>query len=381
MPRTKSKTATVRRARAGTGHIYKRGNIWWVKLNLDGVPCYESSESTEYDDAKNLLIQMQGRKASGTLTGGRADRVLIDELLDDVLDKDANPKLEESTRKVWTYVVKKSLRPFFGHIKAAKLTTGKMAEYRKLRTATVSDATANRELSVLRTAFHNGRKVTPPKVIQVPYFPMVKETTVREGFLDDEGYMRLRDQLPEYLRLVFVADWTYGIRKQELLSIQWPQVDFEEMQIRMPARNTKNREGRSLPIFPGDLEDMLRAAKKERDEKWPESPWVFNRQGAQIKNFRRAWDLAVDRAAIQTQDGRRLTVHDMRRTAVRNMSAAGVPQKVRMAISGHKTDSMERRYNIVDAADLKLAGALMAKRMKALAKASKKSKAGKGTSV
>ena len=41
------------------------------------------------------------------------------------------------------------------------------------------------------------------------------------------------------------------------------------------------------------------------------------------------------------------------------MRRDGVPQVVRMKISGHKTDSMERRYNIVDADDIKIAKALM----------------------
>jgi integrase len=57
-----------------------------------------------------------------------------------------------------------------------------------------------------------------------------------------------------------------------------------------------------------------------------------------------------------------LKFHDLRRTAVRNMRRAGVPQVVRMRITGHRTDSMERRYNIVDIDDIRSAKDLMERR-------------------
>jgi hypothetical protein len=58
---------------------------------------------------------------------------------------------------------------------------------------------------MLRTAFHNARKRTPPKVNVVPYFPMVKETFIRQGFLSDESYGLLLEELPYELKALFAS--------------------------------------------------------------------------------------------------------------------------------------------------------------------------------
>jgi integrase len=362
----------------GSGTIYQRGNTWWVKIHVDGRPIYRSSKSSKYADAVKLRDQLIAKKVRGELTGGAPDKVLIGELLDDVLKSD----IEESTRYIWQKVVEKNIRPFFGKIRAAALTTDKMDAYRKKRIKEGrADSTVNRELSVLRTAFHNGRKRTPPKVITVPYFPMVKETNVRQGFLSDEQYAALRDALPPELQPLFVCDYLTGIRKGELLAITWDQVDFEQEVIYLPADTTKGKEGRNVPIVAGDMERLLRAAKQERDKHWPKSPWVFNRQGQRLKDFRDSWDSAVEQAAIETQDGRKLTIHDLRRTAVRNMRRAGVPQVIRMSISGHKTGDMERRYNIADDEDILIAKKVMGERMKGFSLQSNQGGGGDGEIV
>jgi integrase len=264
--------------------------------------------------------------------------------------------VKASTERIWKLVVAASLRPFFGHRKAATLSTAVLKEYRHKRLAEGrSEATCNRELSMLRTALNLGRKCTPPKVLVVPYFPMVAETHVRQGFLTDEQFELLRDALPDYLRPLFVTGYFTGVRLGELLAIRWSHVDWEQGFITLSSADTKTGHTRAVPILDGDMRFWLEWAHENADG----SDAVFHRDGAPIKEFRFTWKKACAVAGVPN-----LKFHDLRRTAVRNMRRSGVPQVVRMRISGHRTDSMERRYNIVDIEDIQSARELMQKKQK-----------------
>jgi integrase len=152
------------------------------------------------------------------------------------------------------------------------------------------------------------------------------------------------------VRFAYLTGW----RKGEILSLQWRQVDWPGRLVRLDPGTTKNRDGRSFP-FTAALETLLKEQQTEHDRLKVEGrivPFVFHRDGNRIRDFRGAWETACEAAGCP---GR--IPHDFRRTAVRNLERAGVPRSAAMAMVGHKTEAIYRRYAIVDAGALREAAA------------------------
>lgn len=207
---------------------------------------------------------------------------------------------------------------------------------------------------MVRRAFRLAARCEPQKVARIPRIKLLKETNVRTGFLEYDQYLKLRDELPAFIRPLYVVAYHVGARRGELASIQWPQVDLQACQIRLHSADTKNEEARTLPIY-GEMREWLQLAKEIRDIKYPTCPWVFyDEQGGRLCWFYNVWQAARGRAGLPN-----LLFHDPRRSAVRNMERAGIPRKVAMAISGHKTESIYRRYDVVAGRDLADAAARM----------------------
>jgi integrase len=194
-------------------------------------------------------------------------------------------------------------------------------------------------------------RCTPPKVDKVPFIQMLKENPPRKGFFEHGDFLALRNNLPEHLKGFTTLGYKTGWRFSEISSMTWKQVDLFQGIVCLNPGETKNDEGRTV-YLDQELKDIFASLWEARKKALNLLPWVFlNEDGTdRIKQFRRPWQTACKKAKA----GNRL-FHDLRRTAVRNMVRSGIPERVAMMISGHKTRSVFDRYNIVSDTDLKLA--------------------------
>jgi len=334
--------------------LYKRGEVWWFSTTYQGRQIRRSTETTDRKLAQRIFDKIKYEIAEGTwfekLSG---EEFTFGDLKEDLINDykiNSRKSLERAELSV------KHLENYFGNINVSDIDSDSIKNYILLRKSKgASNGTINRELSALKRMFSLGLRQSPPKVINPPYVSKLKEAPPREGFFEHEEYHRLLDALPDYLRLVLTIAYFTGMRKREILNLRWDQISTRDKKIILKAGATKNDQARVI-FLSGSLYDAIMKQKDIRDIQYPDCPYVCFRNGTQIKNYQSAWHTACKKTGLE---GRLL--HDNRRTAVRNMSRAGIPDTVTMKISGHKTRSVFDRYNITSEEDLRMAAEKVSK--------------------
>ena len=197
------------------------------------------------------------------------------------------------------------------------------------------------------------------KLSRRPYIPLLKEHNIRRGFFEAAQFECLVAHLPAHARGIAAFAYITGWRTpSEILPLEWRQVDMDVGEVRLDPGATKNGEGRVFPFtieLRRVLEQQQEIADTLRTERGVTARYVFCQvsgvkagQRLSVSGYSHLWHHARVLAGCPTH-----IPHDFRRTAVRNLVRAGVPERVAMLLTGHKTRAVFERYNIVSHGDLR----------------------------
>ncbi|MBI3671012.1 MAG: tyrosine-type recombinase/integrase [Acidobacteria bacterium] len=344
----------------GTGSLIKiKGCRYWYAQFYDanGRQRRVSTRTEVKQEAQAILRNLLTDKDRGVTFVGDLKKVrygdLRQALIQNYIER-GNKSLQVLANGEETIWGLKALDDFFEYkgpdapgVPVTRMTTDAAREFvRKRQAEGAANGTINGSLACLRRMLriaHEDRKIQV-----VPKIRLLKAGTARKGFLPRDRFEELLAALPDTLKPLVTFLYYCGVRLGEALQIQWAQVDLQAGLIRLEDEQTKTGEPRTVPL-PDALIRML-----EQTE--PKVGTVFD-----STNLRKSWQTAcaaVGLGTLEEVEGsydkryNGLIIHDLRRSAIRNLIAAGVSEKVAMTISGHKTRAVFDRYNIVDAADV-----------------------------
>lgn len=332
----------------------------WLKYYQGGRAVRESTGTTKETVARRMLRAREGDVEHGIPLSPKMGRVTFEDAAKDLLnDYTINGKKtrDHAKRRIDLHLAPAEGvdgKKLFSGRRLVNITTTDIRAFVAARLAAgAAPGEINRELSALKRMYTLA--VQAGKLHAKPYIPMLTEDNVRRGFFEREPFEAVRAHLPAALRSVVTFAYLTGWRvTSEILPLEWRQVDWTGRVVRLDPGTTKNREGRSFP-FTVELEQVLKDQLVEFERLKKDGriiARVFHRDGEAIKDFRGAFASACRAAGCP---GRIL--HDFRRTAVRNLERDGVSRSAAMAMVGHKTEAIYRRYAIVDAGALRDAAA------------------------
>jgi integrase len=231
-----------------------------------------------------------------------------------------------------------------------KLSEAETKRIRNEATAWVDNgikATTDKRLKYLRVMFYYGFEKTQ-KITRadIPYFPILgaKVDNVKQGKFSREDLENIIKEMPEHEQLVRFLHLT-GMRSSQAKAMTWDMIGRDDV-LRMSGFLTKNNQPYSLELTDANGKPYAETAFMVHMKERPYGHPVFDTTG-----FREAWRVTCHKLKLgvyntKTRSYRGAEPHDFRRTAATNLNDAGASETDGMSITGHKTNSMYKRYNI-----------------------------------
>lgn len=205
------------------------------------------------------------------------------------------------------------------------LTNSDLMDYRAARQkAGLQPQTVNRDLAYLKASLRHANQMHGKQIPAIAWKRvMVKEPHHRIRFLSHAEYHELLEYCSDDLALIVKVAVATGLRKANILNLEWREVDLSSGMITVTVKGDKTHTVR--------MPSPIRAALSTLPHR---EGLVFN-----TTNFRRQWERAVMLAGLQD-----FRFHDLRHTCASWMRMAGVDLADICEALGHSSVTVTMRY-------------------------------------
>ena len=323
------------------GAVFLRGNSWVCEYRVNGKVKRKTLGK------KGIITKTQAReilrKIEQKIRLGQYDMINNHiPTLKDFVEMYIQYIRDTLQRRAWyryQYGLKR-LVDIYGNKRLSEINSKDIDDYKSLRLKDAQPATINRELSALRQLFNLAKRwkrffgENPVSISR-----LLPENNQKERILTYEEEEALIKASNPSLRAIILCALHTGMRKSEILTLRWEDVDLENNIITIEHTNTKTKRTRRIPI-----NQTLRAILIEKRLKSGGSDYVFLSEVGKPYKFhdslKGAFERACKKAGIQG-----LRFHDLRHTAATRMIEAGASIVAVSRILGHSDIKMTMRYS------------------------------------
>ncbi len=319
--------------------LYKRNSIWWCSIFMNGERVCESTGTSnrrkaeqierqrreELNDRRHRAPQMNPEITFGAL----AARFIADGM--------STPYSLDRLQH---------LLPFFSDVLVREINRSLVRKYRQERyqeKTSPKPATVNRDLSVLRRVLNWGSEEGIISTNPLGKLRLERERRTKRPVMSVREEHILMAHAPLHLQRIIRCALDTGMRRGEVLSQRWEDLDFDNRILHVSHSKTPEGESRIVPLT-GRLHDMLIAFRKDRGI-------IFTYEDSPVKIVKTSWAASLRRAGL-----RHFRFHDLRHSANTRLMLAGVIQEARRELIGHSSQhsrDVNDRYSQIGLAELK----------------------------
>lgn len=322
--------------RRRTGSTY-----WHYDFAVNGIRFRGSTATEDRATAEIIEAKLRSDVLLNAVVGKKPDITLNEALARHWLEHGSELRSATRVMQIGRLLIKIIGKPTL----LSSITTGTISEYiAKRRGAGVANATVNRELAVLRAVLRRAERRWEVAVGMVDWQTLrLREPPPPERYLTPEEAGQLIDAAAEHLKQIIKFALLTGARRENILSLDWSQVDLPSRQIAFQVKSaTTGTKPHVIPVSTPLLALLASLGPQDAGAVFTYSPirkggWLMPpRPVADIKT---AFKAAVRRAGIPV-----LRFHDLRHTAASWMVQEGVPLDTVRDVLGHSSIAVTVRY-------------------------------------